>query len=512
MYLNQNDLNEAANEVLTASLVDVLQRAAQRNPDQGIYHVVTGTEEFQTYADLLATGKRMAQLFYRKGLRPGDRLILAVESSRNFLEVFWGCLIAGIIPAPLSHMRTPRSESMEARKIFQVWQALDAPVVVDAGRERAYGVLSELLAGARLLVTEDLVDEARITDHRDEDFHIPKNEDIAVLQFSSGSTGVPKGARLTHRNLIANIVALRNLERVGKGDVLVSWLPYFHDFGLFGCHLMPLYAGISQVKMDPFQFAQRPFHWMQKIHEHRATHTSSTNTGIEHLLAYMDIRGKRLPEVDLSSLKVLTLGAEMVSPDACRRIEEKLGPMGLAGNIVMPGYGLTETTLVATCHPNGVPVKTFLVNRDRLVREGVVQREIEKTADTAEFVSVGPCVDFCRVRVVDGHGNPLPPNRVGVVEIQGDNVIAGYQDNPEADAEAFHGDWFSSGDMGFVDETGCLCIVGREKEIIIVRGQNHYPADVEHIAIEGHEDKFRLVVACGIHDRPRAGKRSSFFT
>ena len=133
--------------------------------------------------------------------------------------------------------------------------------------------------GATLIASEDLITEARIVDFQENDRYTPQHDDSAVLQFSSGSTGMPKGARLTHRNLIANIRALRAIEGGTSEDRLVTWLPYFHDFGLFGCHLMPMLAGMDQIKMDPFQFAQRPFLWMEKIHEHRATITSATNTG-----------------------------------------------------------------------------------------------------------------------------------------------------------------------------------------------------------------------------------------
>ncbi|MBI9080524.1 MAG: amino acid adenylation domain-containing protein [Pseudodesulfovibrio sp.] len=497
-------INMASINQLENSLVDVLEKTVEQFPDRGIFHVESDgkNEEFQSYADLLSSAKKMAHVLYGKGLLPQSRLIIASESSSNFLQIFWGCLLAGVIPVPLAHVRTPRKESMEVQKILSVWKATGAPVAADSHNERTYGILAEALkeTRAKILPTEKLIAEADIRGHGKDDFYRPTGNDIAILQFSSGSTGMPKGARLTHRNLITNIMALRNREQAKETDSMVTWLPYFHDFGLFGCHLMPLYAGIPQIKMDSFQFAQRPYLWMQKIHEHKATLTSSTNTGVEHLLSYMQIKGDRLPKVNLSSLKVFTVGAEMISAAACKKLEQELAPMGFAKNIIMPGYGLTETTLVATCHKNGHPIDTFLVDREKLVSEGVVQYENKKTDKTAEFVSVGPTVDSCNIRIVNTKGAKLPPNKVGIVEIQGDNVIAGYQDNPEADANAFHDDWFSSGDIGFVDEEGRLCIVGREKEMLVIRGQNYYPADIEKIALKNHENKFRLVIVCGAYD------------
>lgn len=501
-------MNQIHPEPLSGTLVDILEETAARYPEHGIFHVASGdtSEEFQSYPELLRNAKEMAQVLYRRGLRPRTPLILSVDASRTFLEIFWGCLFSGVLPAPLAHMRTPKADSMEAQKIFHVWEAIKAPIVADSSNERAFAVLTDMFkgTGATLIASEDLITEARIVDFQEDDRYIPQHDDSAVLQFSSGSTGMPKGARLTHRNLIANIRALRAIEGGTSEDRLVTWLPYFHDFGLFGCHLMPMLAGMDQIKMDPFQFAQRPFLWMEKIHEHRGTITSATNTGIEHLSAYIGLRADRLPEVDLSCLKVWTVGAEMISAESCRILQEQLAPMGLAPHLLMPGYGLTETTLVATCHPRNTPVKTFTLDRRLMVSEQVV-RYVPKGEDAAEFTSVGKPVQYCEVRIADKDGKPLPADRVGVVEIRGDNVISDYFDNPEATESSFNGEWFSTGDMGFMDAEGDLCIVGRSKEIIIVRGQNYYPADIEHIALSGMEKAFRLVVACGVYD-PREGR------
>ena len=315
----------------------------------------------------------------------------------------------------------------------------------------------------------------------------------------------PKGARLTHRNLIANIRALRAIEGGTSEDRLVTWLPYFHDFGLFGCHLMPMLAGMDQIKMDPFQFAQRPFLWMEKIHEHRATITSATNTGIEHLSAYIGLRADRLPEVDLSCLKVWTVGAEMISAESCRILQEQLAPMGLAPHLLMPGYGLTETTLVATCHPRNTPVKTFTLDRKLMVSEQVV-RYVPKGEDAAEFTSVGKPVQYCEVRIADKDGKPLPADRVGVVEIRGDNVISDYFDNPEATESSFNGGVVLHRRHGLHGRRG------RPVHRWPFQG-NHHRARAELLPrrqsstspCPAWKKAFRLVVACGVYD-PKEGR------
>lgn len=490
---------------LEESLIDILERAVLTAPEKGIFHVDrNGTqEEFQSYTDLLHEATQVGKVLYKKGMKPKDHLLLTVESSKHFLELFWGCLLTGIIPVPLAHVRTPNAASMEVQKILGVQNLLNAPVVSDSHNERTFSTLSNALQeqGGTLLASEDLLSAARLEDSNNPDFYRSKFDELAVLQFSSGSTGTPKGARLTHRNLIANILALIEIERVDDTDTMVSWLPYFHDFGLFGCHLMPLYAGIHQVKMDPFQFAQRPFLWMQKVHDHRATLISSTNTGIEHLSAYVGLKKDKLPELDLSCIKSFIMGAEMVSITSCKKLEDLLENMQFPKQTLMPGYGLTETTLVACCTRSGDPLKSFLINRQKMISEGVIEYEDTPSENTAEFANVGTPVPHCHLRIVDEEGTELPANRVGIVEIQGENVVEAYERNPEANALAFHNSWFSSGDMGFINDKGEVCIVGRKKEILVIHGQNYYPADIEKIALRGHENKFRIGVVCGAYDQ-----------
>ena len=492
------------NDPLEESLIDILERAALARPDKGIFHVDrNGTgEQFQSYADLLKEATQVGKVLYKKGMKPQDHLLLAVESSKNFLELFWGCLLTGIIPVPLAHVRPPNAASMEVQKVLGVQQLLQAPVVSDSHNDRTFSTLGTALKeqGGSLLASEDILSAARLEDDNAPDFYRATFDELAVLQFSSGSTGMPKGARLTHRNLVANILALIDIERVDETDTMVSWLPYFHDFGLFGCHLMPLYAGINQIKMDPFQFAQRPFLWMQKIHDHRATLASSTNTGIEHLSAYIGLKKDKLPELDLSCIKSFIMGAEMVSIASCKKLEDQLATMQFPKLAIMPGYGLTETTLVACCTRSGDPLKSFLINREKMISEGVIEYEDTQSEHTAEFASVGTPVPHCDLRIVDNDGKELPANRVGIIEIQGKNVVDAYEQNPEANAAAFHNNWFSSGDMGFMNEEGEMCIVGRQKEILVIHGQNYYPADIEKIALNGHEEKFRLAVVCGAYD------------
>lgn len=485
------------------NLVEMFEETVKNYPSRGIYHV-DGSEEdiFQSYENLLERSKGLTQVLYRHGIAAQTPLILAIDASKNFLEHFWATLVGGILSAPLAPIRTPDVHSMEVQKILHVWEALQCPIIVEASNVTAYATIKKVFEGknATILTCEDLLAEAEVLGFASGESYEASIDDSAVLQFSSGSTGMPKGARLTHRNLLSNIKAIQNAEHGEQGDTLVSWLPYFHDFGLFACHLMPLMVGMNQVKIASLLFAQRPFLWLEKISQYQGNITSSTNTGIEHLSSFIQLRGKRLPNVDLSSLKVWTLGAEMVSAKACRTLQAQLAPFGLKADMLMPGYGLTETTLAATCHPRSTPIKTCILDRKILVEENRVVKLTQETENSAEFTSVGKAVTECELRITGSDKTPLAPYSVGIVETRGENVIFDYYKNEEATRNSFNGDWFSTGDMGFMDEDGDFYITGRAKEMIIVRGQNYYPADIERIVTTGMEHLFRLVVVCGVYD------------
>jgi len=489
------------------TLCDVLRNTAAAFPRKGVTHLLPAdaSEDFQSYSDLLKQAEGVAQVLCTKGLQPGAHLIFLVDSSRSFLTTFWGCVLAGVIPAPLAPPAGSNPDSLEAQKILNVWKVLKCPVLCDTRHGELYGLLGTLLGPAgQLYCAEELLSEAEISPAQPRELPRVAPDDTVILQFSSGSTGMPKGALLSHTNLLSNARAMAAGVHATDADVLMAWLPYFHDYGLFGSHLMPLMAGMNQIKMAPQHFARRPYLWLEKIHQHRATFTCTTNTGLEYLLKYLQAKKGRGTPIDLSCLKGFSVGAEMVSAASCRELAEVLAPSGLKPNIFVPGYGLTETTMVAAAHTLGEPVRAVRVDRQRMVREGLITYRQDDGADVAEFACIGPAVDECAVRVVGADGQSLPPDRVGVIEVRGQNVFRAYY-NAEGDAVRPDG-WFSTGDMGFLDSEQRLTITGRAKEMILIHGQNYYPYDIEQIALRGApEDKLRLIVVCGFYD-PRVAR------
>jgi polyketide synthase PksJ len=489
-----------------ATLPDALEFAAKEFGQQTIIHVSAqdGSEDEQTYRSLASEARKFAQLLASKGWRPGRRLIFVVSASRLFVTSFWGCLLAGVVPVPLSPLINREPDSMEADKIRNVIGIAGAPVLFDSRLDSHAALLSQIVesAGGSMYYADELVREALLGHFDAPSLPEIASSDVAVLQFSSGSSGLPKGVRLTHRNIIANIEGQLDVTEVTRDDVLCTWLPYFHDFGLFWGHLSALYLGMKQVRLDPGHFARRPLVWLEKLDLHRATITNTTPTALNHLLGYIELKQRKGPvgSFELSCLRTMLVGAEMIDPGDCRRAIELLAPFGVKDTLIQGGYGLTETTVAATAGQPGTPLRARVLDRTKLVGSGRVVDVERDHPQAAEFVSVGHVVTNCEIRVVDENGKPAGTDRIGIVEIRGENVTPGYFENPDADRAAFrHGDWFDSGDVGFMDADGFLTITGRAKEMIIVGGHNYYPWDIEQIALKtpGAAAVLRHATVCG---------------
>lgn len=493
------------------TLCDLMKHVSEQHGASQIVHVSPrdASEDRQSYADLAHEARCLAADMMAKGWKPGDRLIFVINDSRLFVTCFWACVLAGIVPAPLSPLPNQEANSMEADKILNVMGILEAPVLMDSRLHQHASIIEGLAAqkSGYVLYADELLRDARVVgdDKAKNECDLPHRapSDVAVLQFSSGSSGMPKGVLLTHANIIANVRAQLEFTRATQDDVVCTWLPYFHDFGLFWGHIFPLYRGMTQVHVDPGHFARRPLVWLEKIDAHRATMTNSTPTALKHLNDYIELKQKKSPigPYDLSSLKTMFLGAEMIDPEDCRRAIRLLTPSGCPPELLQGGYGLTETTMVATACQIGTPFRTRIVNRKELVSRGQVVDVPADDPDAVEFTSVGKPLPYCEVRVVDEQGTPVGADRAGIVEIRGENVTRGYYENPEADRQAFlHDGWFSSGDIGFLDGEGYLTITGRAKEMIIVGGSNYYPWDIEQIAerAPGAKENIRHLTVCGM--------------
>ena len=437
----------------------------------------------------------------RIGARRGDRLILFLGNNEQFIDMFWAAILGGIVPVPVA-----LGISDEHRhKVLRIARRLGSPFLyterrslerigafaATAGEQQLFESLR-----ARTFLVDDLDDISRAgTIQR------AGPDDVAFIQFSSGSTSEPKGVVLTHRNIIANWRGSTEAAGFNENDVSLSWMPLTHDMGLIGFHLVMFANRVHSHLMPTELFIRRPLLWLTLASRIRATILCSPNFGYRH---YLKVLGDRPVEgLDLASVRLIFNGAEPISVELCDEFLTRLGPAGLDRNAMYPVYGLAEASLAVSFPPVGAPLRTLTLNRHRMNPGDPIEQVARDDPHALSLVSEGKAIPYTRVRIAGDDDQELPEDRIGHVHMTGDNVTRGYFEDPAANAAAFTADgWLRTGDLG-LRHGGDLYISGRAKEIIFVNGQNYYPHDLEGIAQRAAGLELGKVVAAGVR-LPRA--------
>ncbi|MFI1422148.1 amino acid adenylation domain-containing protein [Streptomyces sp. NPDC020731] len=473
------------------TLLDVLLDAARRAPDQVVVHVRgDGGETPVTFRRLLEDSLRVAGGYRDAGVVPGTCVPVVADRGEDFQPLFWGALAAGLVPVPLAP---------DVRRVRPVWEHLGRPpVAVD---DACADVAGRLPDGARVLRLEELRTSPAV-----ESPATAAPDDPAFLQFSSGSTGAPKGVELTHAAVLANLRQLVEAAALTDRDVVVGWMPYFHDMGLIGTHLAPLAARAKQVRIGPLSFAKNPRLWFDVAAAHRATLLSAANFALA-------LTVRRVPEevfagLDLSTVRLILVGAEPISATVWRDFTARTRPSGLDPRAATPVYGLAEATLAVTFPPPGEVAVPVALERAALSRGRAVERE--PGGDAVELMDVGLPVPGCSVRITDDRGRPLGDRRVGHVEVRGPQVARGYHGLPEATAAAFAGGWLRTGDLGFLRD-GRLCVSGRHKDVLFVNGRTFHAPDMEEVAAATPGVPSGTTVVIGSTDPVTGGERVVVF-
>jgi len=452
------------------SITDALTAAA--SSDAGLTFVdLREEEQLLPWQEVYRRARRAAASFLRAGLRPGDRVAMILPTGPEFMDAFFGSLLAGTVPVPLyPPLRLGKLEEYHAATSRMI-QLVGARVVVSDSRVRR--LLGESMALARpergcwtaeeLLQTEE---EAEATPHP-----------MALIQFSSGSTVDPKPVALSQENLLAQCAIMNSvIHAAGEGnDVGVSWLPLYHDMGLIGCLLNAVYYPAPLVLIPPEKFLARPSLWLLAISRHRGTASAAPSFG--YSLCVSRIKDEELSGVDLSSWRIALNGAEPISTRAMRAFTGRFERWGFNPRALTPGYGLAEASLAVTYSAPKRSVRALSVDSMDLARRGEVR------PGPFEIASVGPPVAGVEIEVRGEGGSELPEKRVGRIFVRGPSVMVGYFGNPAATASAVRDGWLDTGDLGFVDD-GELFICGRSKDLVIIRGANHQPQEFES-ALDG---------------------------
>ena len=435
----------------------------------------------------------------RLGARPGDKLILFLGNNEQFIDGFWAAILGGIIPVPVA-----LGISEEHRhKLLRIARRLGEPYFYSERRslERigAFAAASgeqesfERLRRRAFLV-DDLDDISRAGK-----VHRARPEEVAFIQFSSGSTSQPKGVVLTHGNILANARGATEVAGFNERDVSLSWMPLTHDMGLIGFHLVMFFNRVHAHLMPTELFIRRPLLWLELASRVRASILCSPNFGYKH---YLKVLGERAVQgLDLSAVRYIFNGAEPISVELCEQFLKRLAPARLAPQAMYPVYGLAEASLAVSFPTPGERLRTVVLNRHRLGVGEQVQVLAAGDRNGLELVSEGRAIPYCEVRLADEADQGLPEGRVGNVQIRGQNVTGGYYEDPEANAAAFTAEgWLRTGDLGVVLE-GQLYVTGRAKEIIFVNGQNYYPHDLEGQVQDLAGLELGKVVAAGVPGR-----------
>ena len=487
------------------TLVDLITLRSVSS-DKGITFISShDTEECLPYEALYVRAQKALNYLQANGLEKGDELVMQVEDNKEFLIIFWACLLGGIIPVPLSSAR----KDDHKEKFFQVINTLSDPwLVIDlkdweplaAYAHQRYDQRSEQLEHRILCLRAALAEE------------IPgivspvRPEDIAFLQFSSGSTGNPKGVVLTHANLMANMKGISQAAAYTEQDTMLSWMPLTHDMGMIGFHLNPLFSNTHQYLMPTNLFVRHPKLWMEKASEHRASILCSPNFGYRYLLKYLK---KEEHTWDLSCVRIIYNGAEPISTTLCDEFNERMSPFALKQTAMCPVYGLAEASVAVSI--SGLESEAKALSLDRNQLNPGDQTVVSEGQDRAvKIVNVGWPIDDCSVRI-EHDGEEVREQVIGHIQIKGTNVTSGYYNNPEATNKVMRGDgWLDTGDLGFLKD-GALYVTGRAKDIIFINGQNYYPHDIEKEAesVEGIE--LNKVAVVGAYSRQLGSEEALAF-
>lgn len=426
-----------------------------------------------TYRMLQEDAKALAAGLLGHGLVSGDKVAIMLPTGREFFAAFYGALYAGCVPVPLYPPVRPSQIEDHMRRIAGIVANAEAAMLVTVGQAKPLGHL--LRAQCESLRKVLTVADLSVTGAQPPS---PKlgPEDIAFLQYTSGSTGNPKGVVLTHANLLANLRAMQRASGITSADTFVSWLPLYHDMGLIGACMGSLYVGFRLVLMSPLAFLARPGRWLQTIHRHRATVSAAPNFAYELCANKLDERD--LDGLDLSCWRLAYNGAEPVSPDTLEHFAARLAPHGFNRAAMTPVYGLAESSVGLAFPPLGRGPLVDRTDRDALMSSGIARCAREDDRNALRVVSSGLPLPGHEIRIVDAGGRELPERAQGRVQFRGPSATGGYFRNPEATARLFDGQWLNTGDMGYI-AAGELYLTGREKDIIIRAGHNIYPQELE---------------------------------
>ena len=452
-----------------------------------------GSERHLPFAEICQQAEHRAGHLIARGLAKGDRVALVIPDGDEFVLSFLGAAFAGLVPVPIYPQLSFKNVSGYHETVRHIVKASGARFLLTTATTRPYvePVLAPSPTGeAAELQTIETVDafQQPLPEGALERVRalVVDPDDLAFLQFTSGSTSRPKGVAVTHGNLAANSEAfmIHGLGKDSSIDKGVSWLPLFHDMGLIGFVIGPLFTDIPVVFLPTASFVRAPRLWLETIHKHRGTITYAPN--FAYALVSKRLKEKEVESFDLSCLRRAGCGAEPIQAKTLREFAAKLAPARFDPRAFLPSYGMAEATLAISFVPRMTGVRTDLVDAralEKKVAEVASADAIEhaaagETALVRELVNCGRAFPGHEMAIIDEQENKLGDRQVGEIITRGPSIAQGYYQEPELTAASFKDGWLHTGDLGYLVD-GEVFICGRAKDLIIVRGRNFYPSDIE---------------------------------
>lgn len=456
------------------TLPEVLDWHCERHADRNYVRFEGGAAHgtLLSYGELRERATRIAAGLQQLELRPLDPVALMLPTHPDFLVAFFGVLLAGGVPVPLYPPMRPGELADYWHRQAGILRNCGARILLVDASIQSHQHLVRSVTGP----VEHIVTVTELSDSPPLQSVALSPDDLAMLQYTSGSTADPKGVMLTHRNMLANLRTMGSAIRVSADDVFVSWLPLYHDMGLIGACLGTLYYGIPLVLMPPQTFLLRPERWLWAIHRYRATLSAAPNFALE--LCVYRVPDSAIQGLDLSRWRLAFCGAEPVFEETLARFSQRFASFGFRREALFPVYGLAENTLGLTFPPIGRVPKMLRVARDPFLQRGVAQPA--QGTDTLAFVSCGQPLPGHEIRIVDEGDRELPDGTQGSVQFRGPSATSGYFHATEITRHLFHGSWLDSGDLGFIFE-GELYLTGRVKDLIIRAGRHIHPQAIEQM-------------------------------
>ncbi|NET68996.1 MAG: SDR family NAD(P)-dependent oxidoreductase [Moorea sp. SIO1G6] len=453
-------------------LCDLLERAALTN--RGIIYIqADGSEQYQSYQDLMLDAQRVLAGLRQWGLKPQDKVILQLEQGQDFIPAFWGCVLGGFIPVPVSIAPTYQQLNNVTQKLQNAWQMLEHPPIL-TNRELAPEIQA-LSTHLNLEKMQVVVIEALREQDPNQEIYRGQPDDLALLLLTSGSTGLPKGVMLSHGNLLSMSAGTIQMNHFDAQAVTLNWMPLDHVGAIVFLGVMAVDLGCQQVHVPTKYILQNPLHWLALIERYQATISWAPNFAFS--LINDLVKDTEIGSWDLSSMTFLVNAGEQIVPKIARTFLALMGRQGLAETVLHPAFGMSETCSGITWSE---------------------QFSLSTTSDDMSFVGLGRPIPGAYLRIVNDENEIVPEGVIGKLQVKGASVTRGYYQNPEKNQAAFTADgWFKTGDLGYL-ENGHLVLTGRDKDEILINGVNYPAHEIEAVVEEVDGVEISFTAACAI--------------